>query len=72
MDVQTPDEFLQYQWEIGDPDFLLGVFGDWASHLTNPPLALEELLERLARASPRTSARWHSKLSSVEIPEAER
>ena len=27
VDVQTPDEFLQYQWEIGDPEFLLGVFG---------------------------------------------
>jgi hypothetical protein len=49
VDVQAPDEFLQYQWEIGDPDFLLGVFDDWASHLTNPPLALEKLLQRLAR-----------------------
>jgi hypothetical protein len=49
VDVQTPDEFLQYQWEIGDPDFLLGVFDDWTSQLTNPPLAVEELLERLAR-----------------------
>jgi len=50
--VQTPDEFLRYQWGIGDPDFLLGVFEDWASHLKNPPLALEELLERLARVAP--------------------
>jgi predicted nucleic acid-binding protein len=55
VDVQTPDEFLQYQWGIGDPDFLLGVFEDWASHLTNPPLALEELLERLARVAPQFS-----------------
>jgi predicted nucleic acid-binding protein len=52
VDVQTPDEFLRYQWEIGDPDFLLGVFEDWASHLKNPPLALEELLEMLARVAP--------------------
>ena len=50
--VQTPDEFLRYQWEIGDPDFLLAVFEDWASHLKNPPLALEELLKRLARVVP--------------------
>ena len=55
VDVQTPDEFLQYQWGIGDPDFLLGVFEDWASHLTNPPLALVELLERLARVAPHFS-----------------
>ena len=55
VDVQTPDEFLQYQWGIGDLDFLLGVFEDWASHLTNPPLALEELLERLARVAPQFS-----------------
>ena len=52
VDVQTPDEFLQYQWEIGNPDFLLEVFEDWASHLKNPPLTLEELLERLARVAP--------------------
>ena len=52
LDVQTPDEFLQYQWEMGDPDFLLEVFEDWASHLKNPPLTLEELLERLARVAP--------------------
>jgi predicted nucleic acid-binding protein len=55
VDVQTPDEFLQYQWGIGDPDCLLGVFDDWVSHLTNPPLALEELLERLARVAPHFS-----------------
>jgi len=55
VDVQTPDEFLQYQWEIGDPDFLLRVFDDWVLHLTNPPLALEELLERLARVAPHFS-----------------
>jgi hypothetical protein len=55
VDVQTPDEFLQYQWEIGDLDFLFGVFDDWVSHLTNPPLALEELLERLARVAPHFS-----------------
>ena len=52
VDVQTPDEFLRYQWEIGDPDFLLGVFEDWASHLKYPPLTLQELLERLARVAP--------------------
>jgi len=52
VDVQTPDEFLSYQWEIGDPDFLLGVFEEWASHLKNLPLTLEELLEKLARMVP--------------------
>ena len=55
VDVQTPDEFLRYQWEIGDPDFLLGVFDDWASQLKSPPLSLEELLERLARVAPNFS-----------------
>ena len=55
VDVQTPDEFLRYQWEIGDPDFLLGVFDDWASQLKSPPLTLEELLERLARVAPNFS-----------------
>jgi hypothetical protein len=37
---------------VGNPDFLLEVFEDWASHLKNPPLTLEELLERLARVAP--------------------
>ena len=52
VDAQTPDEFLRHQWEIGDPDFLLGVFEDWASHLKSPPLSIEELLARLARVVP--------------------
>jgi PIN domain len=52
VDAQIPDEFLSHQWEIGNPDFLLEVFEDWASHLKNPPLALEELLEKLARVVP--------------------
>jgi predicted nucleic acid-binding protein len=52
VDVQTPDEFLNYQWEIGDPDYLLGVVEEWASVLRSPPLALEELLEKLSSAAP--------------------
>src|SRR5215207_3674618 len=55
VDVQTPDEFLSYQWEIEDPDYLLKVFEDWASHLKTPPLTLEELLGRLARVVPNFS-----------------
>jgi predicted nucleic acid-binding protein len=53
--VQDPDEFLSYQWEIEDPDYLLNVFEDWASHLKMPPLTLEELLGRLARIVPNFS-----------------
>ena len=52
VDVQSPDEFLSYQWEIEDPDYLLAVFERWAAHLKNPPLTLEELLATLARVVP--------------------
>ena len=55
VDVQTPDEFLRYQWEIGDPDYLLGVLEEWASVLRSPPLTLEELLEKLSSAAPNFS-----------------
>ena len=50
--VQTPDEFLSYQWEIEDPDYLLGVLEVWALALKKPPLTLEELLDRLAKTTP--------------------
>lgn len=52
VDLQTPDEFLSYQWEIEDPDYLLGVLEDWALALKKPPLTLEELLDRLAKTTP--------------------
>jgi predicted nucleic acid-binding protein len=55
VDVQTPDEFLSYQWEIEDPDYLLGVLENWASALRSPPLALEELLEKLSSTTPNFS-----------------
>lgn len=55
VDVQTPDEFLCYQWELEDTDHLLDVLEGWASRLKGPPLTLEELLETLARAVPKFS-----------------
>ncbi len=55
VDLQTPDEFLCYQWELEDPDYLLGVLEDWASVLKNPPLTLEDLLGRLAKITPNFS-----------------
>lgn len=53
--VQTPDEFLSYQWEIEDPDYLLAILEAWAANLKKPPLTLEELLVRLGRVVPRFS-----------------
>lgn len=52
VDVQTPDEFLSYQWEMEDPDYLLAVLEAWAVNLKKPPLTLEELLTTLARVVP--------------------
>lgn len=55
VDVQTPDEFLRYQWEIEDPDYLLAVLETWAASLKKPPLTSEELLVTLGRVVPRFS-----------------
>lgn len=53
IDVQPPDKFLCYQWELRDPEYLREVLEGWASALTSPPLTLEQLLEEhLARSAP--------------------
>jgi hypothetical protein len=45
IDVQPPDDFLCYQWELRRPEDLTYVLENWASDLVNPPLTLEVLLE---------------------------
>lgn len=55
MDVQTPDEFLRYQWEMEDPDYLLAVLETWAANLKKPSLTSEELLVTLGRVVPKFS-----------------
>ena len=55
IDVQPPDEFLCYQWELEDPSLIVGILEDWASALRSPPLGLYELLEILARSAPKFS-----------------
>ncbi len=53
IDVQPPDRFLCYQWELRDPEYLTAVLEGWASGLAAPPLTLTELLEEhLARSAP--------------------
>lgn len=53
VDVQPPDRFLCYQWELRRPEYLTAVLEGWASGLSTPPLTLEELLEEhLARRAP--------------------
>jgi predicted nucleic acid-binding protein len=55
IDVQPPDDFLCYQWDVGDPEYVVRVLRHWASQLSNPPLTLEQLLEILARSTPKFS-----------------
>jgi predicted nucleic acid-binding protein len=53
IDVQPPDEFLCYQWELRSPEYLTAILEQWASSLSNPPLTLEQLLqEHAARRVP--------------------
>lgn len=57
IDVRGPDDFLCYQWDLEDREFLTSVLERWASGLAKPPLTLERLLEeRLARSAPEFSA----------------
>jgi hypothetical protein len=54
IDVQLPDEFLCYQWELRSPEYLTAILEEWAAALTNPPLTLEDLLEEyLATQAPK-------------------
>lgn len=45
IDVQLPDDFLCYQWELRSPEYLIYILEGWASDLDNPPIALETLLQ---------------------------
>ena len=57
IDVRGPDDFLCYQWDLENREFLVSVLERWASVLYKPPLTLERLLEeRLARSAPEFSA----------------
>ncbi len=56
IDVQRPDDFLCYQWNLEDPDLLTKIMDRWAAQLSKPPLTLEQLLEEhLARSVPKFS-----------------
>jgi predicted nucleic acid-binding protein len=56
IDVQPPDDFLCYQWELRSPEYLTMILEGWASSLSNPPYTLEALLEeRLAKSAPKFS-----------------
>lgn len=56
IDVQPPDAFLCYQWELRSPDYLLQILEDWCAELTNPLYSLEQLLEqRLSKRVPEFS-----------------
>lgn len=45
IDVQPPDDFLCYQWELRNPEHLTYILENWAANLVSPPIPLETLLE---------------------------
>lgn len=54
IDVQPPDDFLCYQWDVDDPERIMTILEDWAAGLKNPELTVEELLEEhLSRSAPK-------------------
>ncbi len=56
IEVQSPDKFFCYQWEVRSPEYLTAILEQWASTLSNPPFTLEALLEeRLAKSAPKFS-----------------
>ena len=58
IDVQPPDDFLCYQWELRHPEYLTYILEGWAADLENPPVSLETLLqEHLHRRVPMFSER---------------
>lgn len=52
IDVQPPDDFLCYQFDLEDPEQVMSILKHWASSLAHPPLSLEELLDVMARQTP--------------------
>jgi predicted nucleic acid-binding protein len=68
IDVQGPDNFLCHQYDVRDPEYLMGILEHWASHLQNPPLSVEELVgERLARSAPKFSVKVLNHIQSREV-----
>ena len=56
IDVQEPDNFLCHQYDVRDPEYLMGVLEHWASRLRKPPLTVEKLVRMyLARSAPKFS-----------------
>ena len=49
IEVQPPDDFLCYQWELRSSGYLTYILEAWASDLQNPPITLEALLEEHLR-----------------------
>lgn len=47
IDVQRADQFLCYQWDVGDPDDVVGVLEHWAHQLDEPSYTTQDLLQRV-------------------------
>jgi hypothetical protein len=45
--VQGADQFLCYQWDVEDPDDVVGVLEHWARQLGHPPYTLRDLLQKV-------------------------
>ena len=52
LDVQHPDEFLCNQWEL-DEESMVAAIRLWLEDLSNPPLSLDQLLQKLELHTPR-------------------
>lgn len=51
LEAQRPDEFLCNLFDL-DPDVFIGMLREQAADLVKPPVAFDELLQRLGRAVP--------------------
>ncbi len=51
IDAQHPDEFLCNQWDL-DEEAVAEAIERWRGGLSRPPLAVEQLLEKLGRHAP--------------------
>ena len=51
IEAQSPDDFLCNLFDL-DPDGFVALLQDQSADLTNPPVSMERLLERLDRAVP--------------------
>jgi predicted nucleic acid-binding protein len=55
IEAQSPDELLSNLFDL-DPDTFVALLREQADDLINPPMTLDELLDRLARVVPETVA----------------